>query len=232
MSLSSLSSAAGPSSTTLQALSEYCASSDSPESPSRTATPATPSFLNLRCPLSPKLQRRFFQSSPAIIVQSDRFQSAGVQEKMLKALRFSAGSGFTRPASPSSSRSRRDRAVSTQAIYEGLPPSPSDCFFNDTSLLDNSTPKHIGLGILVPSSSTSTSDLRLLSPLASRSASPTPGAVSPADRLSSRLLLSPTPPSSNSPITTPSSSSPSPTPPVKRQSPVLALCPPRARSPQ
>ncbi|KAJ7659207.1 hypothetical protein DFH06DRAFT_1406267 [Mycena polygramma] len=178
MSLLSLPSAAGPSSTTLRALSDYCASSDSSFSDSESSY----SFLaDVALLPSPKLVPEL----PEIIAQADRFQSTSVQEKMLKALKFSTGSGFTRQA-PST---RRNRAVSTQAIYEGLPPSPSDCFFNDASFVGSSTPVHVGLGLLVPSSSSN--ELRLLGLPELRCASPTPGANTPADTLSSRLRLSP-----------------------------------------
>ncbi|KAJ7659189.1 hypothetical protein DFH06DRAFT_1406234 [Mycena polygramma] len=180
MSLLFLPSAAGPSSTTLQALSDYCASSDSSFSED---TDSSYSFLADAAPApSPKLVPEL----PDIIAQADRFQSTSVQEKMLKALKFSTGSGFTRQA-PST---RRNRAVSTKAIYEGFPPSPSDCFFNDASFVESSTPAHVGLGLLVPSSSSN--ELRLLGLPDSRCASPTPGAGAhtPADTLSSRLRLS------------------------------------------
>ncbi|KAJ6518161.1 hypothetical protein C8R47DRAFT_1062697 [Mycena vitilis] len=178
MSLLSLPSVAGPSPTTLQALSDYCASSDS----SFSDTDSNYSFLADVAPLpSPKLVPEL----PDIIAQADRFQSTAVQEKMLKALKSSTGSGFTRQA-PST---RRNREVSTQAIFEGFPPSPSDCFFNDASFVQSSTPVHIGLGLLVPSSSSN--ELRLLGFPDSRCASPTPGANTPADTLSSRLRLSP-----------------------------------------
>ncbi|KAJ7894811.1 hypothetical protein B0H13DRAFT_2339098 [Mycena leptocephala] len=111
MSAFSLSTAAGPSTATLKALSEYCASSDSPNS----SFSHSESFLSYVTPVSsPKVVPEL----PDIIVQSDRFQSTSVQEKMVKALKFSTGSGFTRRAPTSSGR---DRAVSTQAIYEGLP---------------------------------------------------------------------------------------------------------------
>ncbi|KAF8179921.1 hypothetical protein K438DRAFT_1976887 [Mycena galopus ATCC 62051] len=201
MSLLSLSTAAGPSSTTLEALSEYCASSDSPDA-SFPQSDSSYSFISELDPAS--LSSKAIPELPDIIAQSVRFQSASVHEKMLQALRFSTGSGFTRPEPPSSGYgSRRNRGVSIQAIYEGLPPSPSDCFFNDASVMDNSTPIHVGLGIFIPSSGTS--DLRLLSPLASRStSSPTPDGDAPADGLLSRLLLSSPSPVSRNQLTMPS----------------------------
>ncbi|KAJ6518140.1 hypothetical protein C8R47DRAFT_1232177 [Mycena vitilis] len=144
MSLLSLPSTAGPSPTTLQALSDYCASSDS----SFSDTDSSYSFLaDAPNVPSPKLVSEL----PEIIVQADQFQSTSVQEKMLKASTSSARSGFTRQA-PST---RRNREVSTQkshwcymAIFEGFPPSPSDCFFNDGYFVQSSTPVHIGLGKL------------------------------------------------------------------------------------
>ncbi|KAJ7128698.1 hypothetical protein C8R44DRAFT_733023 [Mycena epipterygia] len=189
MAFLSLLSAAGPSATTIEALSEYCASSDSPSS-SFAHSDSSYSFISLTPPSSfesPKLVPEL----PDIIAQSSRFHEMSVQEKMLKALKFSTGSGFTRPV-PTSSSCGRDRSgsvASTQAIYKGLPPSPSDCFFDDTSFVHTSTPARIGLGLLVPS--TTTNELRLLSPLSFRSASPTPGVEAPNDTISSRLLLSP-----------------------------------------
>ncbi|KAJ7364683.1 hypothetical protein DFH08DRAFT_1073294 [Mycena albidolilacea] len=205
--LLSLSSAAGPSSTTLQALSEYCASADSPSDPLFSDSESSYSFISEFTPAPPP---NAIPQLVKIIAQSPRFQSASVQNKMLTALRGSTRSGFTRPA-PSRS-SRRNRAVSTQAIYEGLPQSPSDHFFNDASLLETSTPLHIGLGLLVPSSSTS-SDMRLLSPLASRSLSPTRGGGDAlVDRLPSRLLLSSPNQKSRTPHATPSHRTPPPPP--------------------
>ncbi|KAJ7238260.1 hypothetical protein B0H12DRAFT_98842 [Mycena haematopus] len=211
MSSLSLSSAA-PSSTTLQALSDYCASSDSPSPDSFFShSDSRYSFVSELAVGSPS--SKAVPKLPDIIVQADRFQSPSVQEKMSKALRFSTGSGFTR-SEPSSCISRRNRAVSTQALYEGFPPSPSDYFFNDASVLENSTPVHVGLGIFVPSSSTS--DSRLFSPLASRSTSPTPGSDAAEDQLSSRLLLSPI---SHSQLLPPSQTVPSRRPSNARVSP-------------
>ncbi|KAJ6479571.1 hypothetical protein C8R45DRAFT_1005506 [Mycena sanguinolenta] len=197
MSLLSSSSAAGPSSATLEALSDYCASSDSPSPKSFSHSDCTYSSNPESVPSSNAVPQL-----PDIIVQSDRFQSASVQEKMLNALRFSTGSGFTRSEASSSRSSRRNRAVSTQAIYEGLPASPSDCFFNDASILENSTPIQYGLGIFVRSSSTS--DVCLLSPLATRSTSPALANVGSADRPLPRWLLSPR----QSSLPTPSRSAP------------------------
>ncbi|KAJ7759563.1 hypothetical protein B0H16DRAFT_1720354 [Mycena metata] len=196
MSLLSLSSAAGPSATTLAALSEYCSSSDSPNSDPFPQSQSSDSFNSDVVP--------FASPNPVpeladVIVQSSRFQSASVQEKMLKALRASTSSGFTREAP---SKSRKNRAISTQAIYEGFPPSPSDCFFNDASLVEVSTPAHIGLGILFPSSSSN--DSHLASPLAARRTAPIPGLDGlPEDILASRLLLSPIAGPSRSPPATP-----------------------------
>jgi hypothetical protein len=108
MSAFSLSTAAGPSTATLKALSEYCASSDSPNS----SFSHSESFLSYVTPVSsPKVVPEL----PDIIVQSDRFQSTSVQEKMVKALKFSTGSGFTRRAPTSRGR---DRAVSTQVCVK------------------------------------------------------------------------------------------------------------------
>ncbi|KAJ7149563.1 hypothetical protein C8R46DRAFT_1043992 [Mycena filopes] len=192
MSLQSLSSAAGPSATTLAAMAEYCASADSPSS-SFAESESCYSFVSDEVVAqSPKPVPEL----PPIITHAERFQMASVQEKIMKALRVSTGSGFTRAAP---ARAKRNRVVSTQAgrahhiqaIYEGFPPSPSDCFFNDASLVESSTPVHFGLGLLLPSSSSN--DFHLASPLAGRRTSPTPRVEGPADILPSRLMLSPTP---------------------------------------
>ncbi|KAJ7016099.1 hypothetical protein C8F04DRAFT_1350208 [Mycena alexandri] len=199
MSLLSLSSAAGPSATTLAALSEYCSSSDSPSS-SFSQSQARYSFVSDVVPLSSQAVPEL----AGIIAQSSRFQPASVQEKMVKALRVPMDSGFTRAAP---SNGRKNRAASTQvlliplAIYGGFPPSSSDCFFNDASLVGISTPAHIGLGILLPSSSSN--DLHLVSPLAARRTSST-GMDGPSEDISaSRLLLSPIVGPSRSPPATP-----------------------------
>ncbi|KAF7360982.1 hypothetical protein MSAN_01128400 [Mycena sanguinolenta] len=205
MSLLSLSNAAGPSSATLEALSDYCASSDSPSPKSFSYSDSKSSLISESVDRS---QSNTVPQLPDIIMQSDRFQSSSVQEKMLSALRSSTGSGFTRSETSTRRSSRRNREVSTQAIYEGLPASPSDCFFNDASVLENSTPTHLGLGIFVRSSSTS--DLRLLSPLASHSTSPTLSNDASVDRPMPRLLLSPR----QSSLPTPSRTAP----PKRRQS--------------
>ncbi|KAJ7510596.1 hypothetical protein B0H11DRAFT_1029849 [Mycena galericulata] len=192
-SLFTISSAAGPSQTTLQALSEYCSSSDSPE-PSFLPSESSYSLVSDTTPISPPTQSA--PELPDIIAQSSRFQATDVREKMLKALKGSARSGFTRSAQMGRSvRGERSATLaSTRAIYEGLPPSPSDFFFDDTALLETSTPVRFGhgLGLLVPSSSTN--ELRPLSLFASLRASSSHGVethVQP-DVLSSRLsLLSP-----------------------------------------
>ncbi|KAJ7772181.1 hypothetical protein B0H16DRAFT_1768729 [Mycena metata] len=83
-------------------------------------------------------------------------------------------------SSSSPSSHRRNRDVSVQAIYEGLPPSPSDTFF---------TPQTIGLGLVVRSPSTN--KLVFISPLDLRRPSPTHGV--PFHHLpSDRILLSST----------------------------------------
>ncbi|KAJ7469711.1 hypothetical protein FB451DRAFT_1176945 [Mycena latifolia] len=166
MSCLSLSSAAGPSATTFHDLSEYCASSDSPTS-YLMHSDSSFSFISLTSPVSPS---KSVPELPDVLTQSDRFQSTSVKEKMLKALKFSTGSGFTRPAP--SRACARDR-VDSLASIQGLPPSASDSFFKAASHGDNSTPPAIGLGILVPSSSTN--ELRHLCPFALRRPSPTPG---------------------------------------------------------
>ncbi|KAJ7676379.1 hypothetical protein B0H17DRAFT_1207360 [Mycena rosella] len=153
MSLLPLSSTAGPSSTTLSALYEYCGSSD----------PSTSSFTALRPP------------NPDILAQPGRFQLTSVQEKVLKALRLSTGSDFREygrdraggivsaqglppsasdpfvnnapPVAPSSGARVRDRS-SNVASTQGLPPSASDWFFNDDSpAVQPITPLHVGLGV-------------------------------------------------------------------------------------
>ncbi|KAJ6546205.1 hypothetical protein DFH09DRAFT_1281948 [Mycena vulgaris] len=183
MSFSSLLSAAGPSATTLRALSEYCASCDSPASESFAHSDSTYSVIHLTPPVS--LQKSD-PDIPHIILESDRFQSASVQEKMLKALKPSTGSGFTRTAP--SQRDRADRLASTQ----GLPPSVSDSYFDDVSPFDASPPVRMGLGLLIPTGSTN--ELRPLCPLASRQTSPTRGFGfdTPMNCLSPELL-SPSP---------------------------------------
>ncbi|KAK7018338.1 hypothetical protein R3P38DRAFT_3320119 [Favolaschia claudopus] len=156
MSLLSLSTAAGPSTastTTLQALSDYCnSSSESPDSPSAPDSDYSSSSHPSESAAQNSPRSNSIPELPIIIAQSDRFQTAEVQDKMMKALRYSTGSGFTRSLAPPVNR-QRDRAASMQAMYDGLPPSPSeDFFFNDTSL-QSSTPARVGLGILVPSRS-------------------------------------------------------------------------------
>ncbi|KAJ6532892.1 hypothetical protein DFH09DRAFT_1284521 [Mycena vulgaris] len=170
MSFESLSSAAGQSATTLQALSEYCASSDSPNSSFAQSDSSYSFTADIPLSSSPESVPELAD----VLMESDRFQSTHLQEKMLKALKYSTGSGFTRPA-PSTSSRRRDRVVSslsTQGMYEGLPPSPSDCFFNDTSLAETSTPLRVGLGLLAPSATSN--EPRLLSPLPSGCVTPEP----------------------------------------------------------
>ncbi|KAJ7176216.1 hypothetical protein C8R43DRAFT_1230390 [Mycena crocata] len=179
---------AGTSAVTLQALSEYCASTDSPTL-SSFGSDSSYSFLDSETPKIVSPPAALQPALPDILASSSRFQSASVQEKMLKALKASTGSGFTRavvaPSSnaSSSAKDRATRLASTQAIFEGLPPSPSDSFFSDTSLISSDTSlfsdaslveassaTHIGLGLLVPSSFTN--ELRLLSPLSMRRPSP------------------------------------------------------------
>ncbi|KAJ7149595.1 hypothetical protein C8R46DRAFT_1230274 [Mycena filopes] len=207
MSLQSLSGAAGPSATTLAAMAEYCASSDSPSS-SFAESESCYSFVSDELVAqSPKAVPEL----PPIITHAERFQTASVQEKIMKALRVSTGSGFTRAAP---ARASINRAVSTQAIYEGFPPSPSDCFFNDASLVESSTPVHFGLGLLL--SSSSSKEFHLASPLAGRRTTPTPRVEGPVDILSSRLMLSPTP-HSTTPTPTQQHST---TPQVAMQTPV------------
>ncbi|KAJ7469695.1 hypothetical protein FB451DRAFT_1400519 [Mycena latifolia] len=183
MSFLSFSSAAGPSATILHDLSEYCASSDSPTS-SLVHSDSSFSFISLTSPVSPP---KSAPELPDILAQSDRFQSTSVKEKMLKALKFSTGSGFTRPA-PSRRACARDR-VDSLASIQGLPPSASDSFFKAASHGDNSTPPAIGLGILVPSSSTN--ELRHLCPFALRRPSPTPGIETSPDPRPSNVSPSP-----------------------------------------
>ncbi|KAJ7149665.1 hypothetical protein C8R46DRAFT_1358732 [Mycena filopes] len=92
-------------------------------------------------------------------------------------------------ANPPSSHSlpMRPRDVSNQAIFEGLPPSPSDTFFTSASSSE------LGLGLILRSPSPrGTTTLRtLLSPLACRRPSPTHGV--PFYRIPpTKLLLSAT----------------------------------------
>ncbi|KAJ7076590.1 hypothetical protein B0H15DRAFT_863801 [Mycena belliarum] len=178
MSFLPLSSTAGPSDRILHDLSEYCASET--DSPAFSSCGSTYSFVSLTTPTmaSPKAAPEI----PDIIVQADRFQERAVKEKMLKALRVSTGSGFTRPAPAS-----RDRASSLASI-QGLPPSASDSFFG--SPFETSTPLPIGLGIFVPSG---LNKLQALCPLASPHSSPMHAIDLPTDGESPSLLWSPSP---------------------------------------
>ncbi|KAJ6629815.1 hypothetical protein B0H10DRAFT_1939453 [Mycena sp. CBHHK59/15] len=186
MSLFSLSSTAGPSETTLQALSEYCSSSDSPTSGlgfdsdsdslsivSSNAHPVSSvSFPNL----VPEL--------PQIIMQSSRFRSASVQEKMLKALKSTTGSGFTRQAPTEDPIASLG---STQAICDGVCGSISEYpVFDVESVIQSSTPTRIGLGLFVPSETSASFFIPACAPISSLST--TTGIT---DTLSTRLMLSP-----------------------------------------
>ncbi|KAJ6589457.1 hypothetical protein B0H19DRAFT_1303697 [Mycena capillaripes] len=80
MSILSFSSTAGPSPTTLRALSDYCASSDSSDD----SFSHTDSSYSFHSDVAPVSSPKVFPELPDIIVQSDRFQSTSVQQKMLK----------------------------------------------------------------------------------------------------------------------------------------------------
>ncbi|KAJ7479585.1 hypothetical protein FB451DRAFT_1556483 [Mycena latifolia] len=170
----SVRSAAPPSATTLQALSEYCASSDSPSSSAFDFGHTT--IVHTEPVSAPDTLASDAELELAdIILESARFQTPAVQQKMQKALKHSASMGFA-PTHPGEG--------STQVTYGALPPSPGDCFFNDTSLAHTSTSLRAGLPPFVPSPSPS--EPCLLSPGASC------GKVS-TDGISSGFTLSPPP---------------------------------------
>ncbi|KAJ7641095.1 hypothetical protein FB45DRAFT_1053702 [Roridomyces roridus] len=119
-------------------------------------------------------------SIPDIILQSSRF--ASIQNKIKKALKVPANSGFTKTVPPvaqeqeergggNQSRGVSVDSVSIRAIYEGLPVSPSDsCFSNsNVSHVQMSPTPLAGLGLLLPVPGTT--ELRCLS-LLQRSISP------------------------------------------------------------
>ncbi|KAJ7641091.1 hypothetical protein FB45DRAFT_899419 [Roridomyces roridus] len=119
-------------------------------------------------------------SIPDIILQSSRF--ASIQNKIKKALKVPAKSGFTKTVPPvaqeqeegggNQSRGVSVDSVSIGAMYEGLPVSPSEsCFSNsNVSHVQMSPAPLAGLGLLLPVPGTN--ELRCLSSLLQRSISP------------------------------------------------------------
>ncbi|KAJ7280580.1 hypothetical protein C8J57DRAFT_1299641 [Mycena rebaudengoi] len=153
MSFLSLSSAAGPSTTTLQALSDYCSSSDSPDlsfAPDDSdsyfiISHDTPSLVSAT-KLVPEL--------PQILLHSSRFRSASVQKRIEKALKPSTGSGFTRQAPSAPVSATKDRSVSIQGICEGRTGSNDRRrVVYEAPFVNDGLPIPIGLGLLMPSTS-------------------------------------------------------------------------------
>ncbi|KAJ7119291.1 hypothetical protein C8R46DRAFT_1203760, partial [Mycena filopes] len=150
-----------------------------------TNSPSRTSVLSATVPgghLAADVDARSTQSLPKLAIPTHPTTTLSSTEN--KALEAPSS---TASASPSHSLPMRPRDVSNQAIFEGLPSSPSDTFFTSPSSSE------LGLGLIVRSPSPrGTTTLRtLLSPLACRRSSPIHGV--PFHRMPpTRLLLSAT----------------------------------------
>ncbi|KAJ7435779.1 hypothetical protein B0H11DRAFT_2112690, partial [Mycena galericulata] len=167
MAFMSLVMAAGPSASTLRDLSDYCASSDSPNS-SFSHSGSGYSFISATRQASHPMS---VAQLPDVLLRSDRFQTTSIQDKIRKALKI---------PTKSNSEQRAVSFASTAGIYDGLPPSPRSSLFSlsdsdrsdsdSIEIITKAAPAPMGLGLLIPSPQTN--ELRLLSPLELRRASP------------------------------------------------------------
>ncbi|KAJ7729947.1 hypothetical protein B0H16DRAFT_1469818 [Mycena metata] len=148
----------GPSATTLQALSEYCASADSPTASTFPhGTSNIPSLPNSHPISPPQSTVKAGTRLPNILMQSSRFQSA--RNQILKALTLNSTRS---PNSTELDFSRRiHRTVSTPYLNSpshGLPASPN---FRRSPLWD----RNFGCDVSTYSTNTSSRRITPLSPL-------------------------------------------------------------------